>query len=148
MVVADEKKYDAMCIELHRIGYDNIVGYLYGGIIGWQEAGYPISQLWQISATKLNEKLGANNYKHFLDVRTPGEWNLFHIKEAKHYPLTELLKKAPDISRDEEVIVTCAVGYRGNIAASFLQSQGFDHVHSLAGGMKAWINTGFPVDRT
>ena len=145
MVTADEQKYDAMCVELHRIGYDNIIGYLYGGITSWQEAGYPISQLWQISTAKLNDKLNANHYKHFLDVRTTDEWNLFRIKEAEHYPLAELLKKAPDISKDEEIIVTCGVGYRGNIAASFLQSKGFEHVHSLAGGMKAWINAGFPI---
>jgi len=52
---------------------------------------------------------------------------------------------APDIPRDKEVIVTCGVGYRGNIAASFLQSHGFEHVHSLAGGMAAWINSGQPL---
>jgi len=37
------------------------------------------------------------------------------------------------------------MGYRGNIAASFLQGEGFKHVHSLAGGMKAWINAGFLI---
>jgi len=57
-------------------------------------------------------------------------------------PLTALLKNAPEISKDKEIIVTCGIGYRGNIAASFLQSLGFQHVHSLAGGMKAWINSG------
>ena len=145
LAVADEKKYDDMCVELHRIGYDNILGYLYGGITSWLEAGYPVSQLWQISSAKLNAKLKGNNVKHFLDVRTSGEWNLFRIKEAKHYPLTELLNKTPDIPKDEEIIVTCAIGYRGNIAASVLQNKGFEHVHSLAGGLKAWINGGYPI---
>ena len=80
-----------------------------------------------------------------LDVRTPAEWAMGGIKEAEPVPLTELLKGAPDIPKNEEIVVTCGMGYRGNIAASFLQGEGFEHVHSLAGGMKAWVNAGFPV---
>jgi rhodanese-related sulfurtransferase len=36
------------------------------------------------------------------------------------------------------------MGYRGNIAASFLQGEGFQYVHSLASGMQAWVNVGYP----
>jgi rhodanese-related sulfurtransferase len=39
----------------------------------------------------------------------------------------------------------CGIGYRGNIAASYLEGMGFAHVHSLAGGMKAWLNAGYEV---
>ncbi len=145
LVVASEEDYHAMCTQLHRIGYDNIVGYLYGGIAAWQEEGYPIAHLWQISADKLHEKLTSGRYKHFYDVRTLAEWESGHIEQAKHLPLPKLLESPPDVPKDEEIIVTCGVGYRGNIAASFLQGQGFSHVHSLAGGMKAWINAGYPV---
>jgi len=146
LVVTDEKAYDDMCTQLHRIGYDKIIGYLYGGIASWQEMGLPIAQLWQVSAADLKEKLETKDYKHLLDVRTPAEWATGGIKDAKHLPLTELLKGAPDIPKDEEIIVTCGMGYRGNIAASFLQGEGFKHVHSLAGGMKAWVNAGFPIE--
>ena len=145
LVVTDEKAYDDMCTQLHRIGYDNIIGYLYGGIASWQEMGLPISQLWQLSVADLKEKLELKDCKHLLDVRTPAEWAMGGIKGAEHLPLTELLKGAPDIPKDEEIVVTCGMGYRGNIAASFLQGEGFEHVHSLAGGMKAWVNAGFPV---
>lgn len=127
MVVIDEKAYDDMCTQLHRIGY------LYGGIASWQEMGFPIARLWQISAADLKEKLELKDYKHLLDVRTPAEW------------ATGVIKGVPDIPKDEEIIETCGMGYRGNIAASFLQGEGFEHVHSLAGGMKVWVNAGFPV---
>ena len=147
LVVTDEADYDEMCIQLHRIGYDNIIGYLYGGIAGWQEAGFPIDQLRQISVAKLKQKLSTNNYRHFLDVRTPAERATAYIKGSNHVPLTTLLKEIPDIPKEEEVIVACGVGYRGNIAASFLQSEGFKHVHSLAGGMKAWLNAGFSMEK-
>lgn len=107
--------------------------------------GYPMAQLWQISTAELKKKLEDRDYRHFFNVRIPAEWVAGPIKEAKHLPLTELLRNPPGIPKDEEVIVTCGVGYRGNIAASFLQGEGFEHVHSLAGGMKAWVNAGHPV---
>lgn len=141
LVVADEAAYDAMCLQLHRIGYDNIIGYLDGGIAAWQEAGYPIRQLYQISTEKLKAKL-SDNGRLLFDVRTQAEWDSGHIAEATHLPITELLQKSLDLPKDTEIFVTCGVGYRGNIAASFLASQGFSHVHSLAGGMKAWTNAG------
>ena len=145
LIVSDEKAYDAMSIQLHRIGYDNIIGYLYGGIAAWLEAGYDIDQLWQISNEHLKNKLDNKNYGHFIDVRTDAEWAGGHIEGSIHLPLTSLLHDLPNIDKSEEVIVTCGMGYRGNIAASFLQRQGFEHVHSLAGGLMAWMNNGQPM---
>jgi glyoxylase-like metal-dependent hydrolase (beta-lactamase superfamily II)/rhodanese-related sulfurtransferase len=146
LVVDNEQSYSEMCTQLHRIGYDKIWGFLYGGIRNWQEEGYPIAHLWQISAEKLSEKVEAKRYKHFFDVRTAAERDAGFIKGSAHFPLTELLKTPPDIPEDEEVIVYCGIGYRGNIAASYLQNQGFRHVHSLAGGIKAWRNAGLPTE--
>ena len=145
LIVTSEKAYLDMLVELHRIGYDNIIGYLYNGVTSWQEAGLPIDQLWQISAARLHEKISKGTVRHFFDVRSGLEWNSGHIKEAQHLPLNQLLSITPDIPKGEEVIVTCGVGYRGNIAASYLQSQGFHHIHSLAGGMIAWKNRGYEI---
>lgn len=147
LVVTSTEAYDEMTRQLHRIGYDNIIGYLYGGIAAWQESGLPIGQLWQISAQRLFQKLQSGSYDYFFDVRTPSEWAAGRIEQAVHLPLNKLLAEIPDIPRDKEVIVTCGVGYRGNIAASYLQRHGFTHVHSLAGGIKAWINAGYPVTK-
>ena len=145
LVVTNEEAYDAMCVELHRIGYDNILGYLDGGISAWQLGGFPINRLSQISPRELQAKLGTGDLGHLFDVRTPGEWKDGHIKEAIHFPVTRLLSQGLDLPRDDEVIVMCGVGYRGNIAASFLQQSGFSHVHSLAGGIRGWKNAGFSV---
>jgi glyoxylase-like metal-dependent hydrolase (beta-lactamase superfamily II)/rhodanese-related sulfurtransferase len=145
LVVSDEAAYHAICLELHRIGYDNILGYLDGGISAWQLAGFSIDRLSQIAPAELNAKLATGDYQHVFDVRTPAEWKSGHVREASHYPLTRMLAQPPDVPRDDEIVVMCGVGYRGNIAASFLQQHGFSHVHSLAGGMVGWKNAGFPV---
>ena len=108
-------------------------------------ADSPINRLSQISPRELQAKLGTGDLGHLFDVRTPGEWKDGHIKEAIHFPVTRLLSQGLDLPRDDEVIVMCGVGYRGNIAASFLQQSGFSHVHSLAGGIRGWKNAGFSV---
>ncbi len=145
LVVTSEKAYSDMLVELHRIGYDKVIGYLYGGMTSWQEAGLPIEQLWQISASRLHEKISTGKISHFFDVRSDLEWQEGHIEAAQHLPLNQLLNETPNIPKDEEIIVTCGVGYRGNIAASYLKSKDFQHVHSLAGGMTAWRNSGYSV---
>jgi hydroxyacylglutathione hydrolase len=147
LVVQNREDYDAMVTQLHRIGYDRIIGYLDGGIIAWQGAGYPLNRLYQISAHELKEKLDTGDYDYVYDVRTKGEYDSGHIQGVEHLPLGQLLTSPPDIPKDKEVIVICGSGYRGNIAASYLQGMGFSHVHSLAGGMKAWMAAGFPVVR-
>ncbi len=145
LVVVDDAQYREMCTILYRIGYDNILGYLQGGIPAWQEEGFNITSLPQISVHDLKNKLDKREIQQVVDVRTEAEWNSGHIEDAKHLLLTEMLLKGVSLPKDEEIIVTCRVGYRGNIAASYLQQQGFSKVCNLAGGMKAWANAGFPV---
>jgi glyoxylase-like metal-dependent hydrolase (beta-lactamase superfamily II)/rhodanese-related sulfurtransferase len=144
LIVDSDEAFQAMCSHLHRIGYDNIIGYLYGGMKAWQEEGYEITQLWQISIDKLRDKLNSKRHGHFFDVRSEAERENGYIEGSESFPLPKMLKQAPDLPKDEEIIVTCQVGYRGNIAASYLQKLGFQHVHSLAGGYKAWNNAGYP----
>ncbi len=145
LVVYDEKDYEAMCAQLHRIGYDNVIGYLAGGIASWQEMGFPLGRLRQLSVEELREGLERGGYDYIFDVRTSAEYSVGHIKGIEHLPLTRLLEEPPKIPKGKEVIVICGSGYRGNIAASFLQGIGLHRVYSLAGGMKAWVAAGYPV---
>jgi hydroxyacylglutathione hydrolase len=48
-----------------------------------------------------------------------------------------------DIPKDRPIAVICGTGYRGSIAASFLQSQGYAEVANVLGGMSAWKAAGF-----
>ena len=141
----DEKTYDEMCTRLRRIGYDYILGYLYGGIEAWQEKGAPISQLWQYMPKTLAKRIENNDYGHVFDVRTIEEYEAGHLKEAEFLALQDLFEEFPNVPYEEEIIIVCGVGYRGNMAASFLQRNGFKKVRGLAGGMKAWKKAGYPT---
>ncbi len=145
LVVQHPWDYEAICAQLHRIGYDRIMGYLGGGIISWQEAGYHLGKLCQISAQELLERLKTGYYQVVYDVRTMQEYKSGHIEGVDHFPLSKLLDNPPEFPKDKPILVICGSGYRGNIAASLLQGQGFSEVHSLAGGMKAWKAAGHPV---
>ncbi|WP_162532294.1 rhodanese-like domain-containing protein [Candidatus Scalindua japonica] len=121
LVVDGETQYWGMCTMLCRIGYDKILGYLQGGIPAWQEEGFKIASLPQVSVHDLKNKLEKNGFQHVVDIRTETEWNTGHIEVADHLVLTEMLLKGVSLKVNEEIIVTCCVGYRGNIAASYLQ---------------------------
>ncbi len=143
LVVDGRDKYDQMTTQLHRIGYDNILGYLSGGMAAWISSGMPIDSLSPISAQILKQQLDKKDFGQIVDVRTPEERAQGHISDSRHIPMTDILAKSLDIPKDEEVILVCGTGYRANIVASHLKQDGFSHVHSLAGGLTAWQNAGY-----
>ena len=145
LVVDDREDYDRMVTELHRIGYDLIFGYLSGGIMAWLMSGRPVDQLEQISPHQLAARLEESNVR-IIDVRTPAEWIASRINCAEHLPLSDILAdQLPDAQKDEELVLQCGSGYRSNIAASILRQAGYTHVKSLAGGVFAWSNAGYPL---
>lgn len=145
LVVENRDAYDRMLTELHRIGYDAVLGYLSGGINEWLMSGRPVDQLAQISPLQLHKKNGSDG-PLILDVRTMAEWNNGHIENAVHFPLTDILDhKTPKADKDQEIIIQCGSGYRSNIAAGFLKDQGFTNIKSQAGGVFAWHNANLPL---
>jgi glyoxylase-like metal-dependent hydrolase (beta-lactamase superfamily II)/rhodanese-related sulfurtransferase len=148
LVTQDRGDYGRMTTELHRIGYDRILGYLAGGVSAWLMSGRPVARLDQISPLQLRERLGQGPFR-VIDVRTPGERAESHIQGAEHLPLSGLLEgrlpaEGPG-GKDEEIVVHCRSGYRSNIAGSILARSGYARVSSLAGGTLAWASAGLPL---
>ncbi|MGD9733119.1 MAG: rhodanese-like domain-containing protein [Desulfamplus sp.] len=143
LVVDDRQKYDLMTKELHRIGYDNIFGYLSGGMSAWISHGMPIENLSPISVQALKQQIDKNETGRIVDVRTPEERAQGYIPNSINMPMSNILSNGLDMPKNEEVIVVCGTGYRANIVASHLKQDGFVHVHSLAGGLIAWNNAGY-----
>jgi rhodanese-related sulfurtransferase len=134
-----------MVAELHRIGYDLIFGYLSGGIMAWLMSGRPVEQLEQTSPQQLAERIDKDEIR-VIDVRTIDEWNQGHIEQAEHFPLSEILAdRFPHVGKEEALVLQCKSGYRSNIAASIARQAGYKHVKSLAGGVFAWSNAGYPL---
>ena len=71
-----------------------------------------------------------------VDVRTAKERDAGRIDGTVHIPVDELRERYPELA-GREVVVHCAVGQRGHIAAQLLQAHGFQ-VRNLDGGYKTW----------
>ena len=83
----------------------------------------------------------------YLDVREPGEWNLFRIPDAVLVSLGELQSTVTEkIPKHAHVVVYCARGNRSALAADAMQQMGYKNVVSLAGGITAWAHAGGPID--
>lgn len=64
-----------------------------------------------------------------------------HIPGAHNYPWSsgDLQKRFEELPRDGEILVYCRSGYRSNLAANFLDDNGFLHVYDMLGGFSAWL---------
>lgn len=69
-----------------------------------------------------------------LDVRSPQEYETWHIPGAMNIPLGKLRGSLDRIPRDKPVYVYCKVGFRSYLAYRILRQKGFNKLATLAGG--------------
>lgn len=143
LVVVEEGKEEEVITRLARVGYDNTLGYLKGGVKAWKEAGKELDTITSISAETFAEQLKNLDGK-VLDVRKPTEYLSEHLIDAISYPLDYINKNMAKVSKDEKYYLHCAGGYRSMTAASILKSRGYDNVIDIAGGFKAIAETSAP----
>ncbi len=138
---------DKAAARLHRLGFDNMCGYLCGGMNTWQEAGKPISHTGAMGVFELKEKM-AKKEVLLLDVREPHEWKEDgYIEGAQLMFFADLPDKAPSLPQDKPLAAICSVGNRTSIAASLLEKAGFKNISNVLGGMTAWTNLNYPTKR-
>ncbi|WP_319467145.1 rhodanese-like domain-containing protein [uncultured Pseudodesulfovibrio sp.] len=147
LVVDSQADYERMRTELHRIGYDNIHGYLMGGIESWVYSGRPVDKLSIDSAQEVEQCLEDGKKLSIVDIRTPAEIAQGKIPGAATVSLIDILDGKFDLPEEDHHIIYCASGYRSNIAASYLQRHGYWNVRALAGGAIAWTRAGYPLEK-
>lgn len=139
LIMNNNAEYRDRLKELHRIGYDDVAGFLNNGIQAWMNAGKNIQSLRFISPVDLKQKLASPKPPVVIDVRTKKEFDGKKIASAQHLPFDRLLaENTCPASKDEESVVVCLSGYRSAIAASVLQARGCSNLSVLAGGMGAY----------
>ena len=74
-----------------------------------------------------------------LDVRTPLEYNWFHLPGAQNRPDVLLDYRAmPTVAPNQEVVVICMTGHRSPFVANTLRKRGLSRVYNLTWGMLGW----------
>lgn len=135
LVVDSERDMRNARLELARISFDNLTGYITIDRLTERQ------RTPQISAEQLKVSM-KNNGPFILDVRTPNEWKSNHIEGAWHVPLSSFAKQVPELPRDRQIAIICGSGYRSSIAASLLQARGYTDVQNVIGGMEAYEQLG------
>lgn len=130
---------DRIIRRMLRMGYDQLAGYLEGGVINWAKAGLPLTSVNLLKVNELCQLLN-NGEDHFLlDVRTEEEVKTQKgIEGSLHIPVTQLIDNLSRIPRDKPVIIFCPSGNRAMLAASLLKRASWNNVYVPVGGLGAW----------
>jgi hydroxyacylglutathione hydrolase len=143
VLVTGSGELEEVVTRLSRVGYDQIVGYLEGGIDAWIAEGNETDQIDSISAEEFASRY-QNGPIRVLDVRRSSEYEAEHIEDAISVPLQFLNEHMDTVLPDEPNYIHCAGGYRSMIAASILKARGFHSVIDVAGGFSAISKTSVP----
>ena len=107
---------------------------------------FSLSKVKKVTIDTVKEAADKKFDAVIVDVRMPVEYAQGHIDGSLLLPLPELvenLSKIPD--KTKKVYVYCRRGIRSANAAEQLKSLGYTDVHSMSGGIEAWIEKGYPT---
>ncbi len=141
--LAEPGKEEEVVIRLSRVGYDNALGFLQGGIEAWKQANEPIQTVEEVSAEQFVEIF--ENGANLLDVRKESEFESQHIIGATSFPLDFINEKINTLDKESKWFVHCAGGYRSMIATSILMANGYKNIVNIQGGFKALKETTLPM---
>jgi hydroxyacylglutathione hydrolase len=131
ILVAPEGREKEAIIRLSRVGFDNVIGYLEGGINSWIKNGGIVSKVLNESASKFST---IDNNKDILDVRSKNEHKSESLLNSINIPLIDLNKSIDKVSFEKTFYVHCKGGYRSMIAASILLANGISNFSNIPGG--------------
>jgi glyoxylase-like metal-dependent hydrolase (beta-lactamase superfamily II)/rhodanese-related sulfurtransferase len=103
-----------------------------------------------MSLTELNERLGGNRRDFvILDIREKDAFDAGHVPGAHHLPRGQLELRVNSELPDPTVriLTYCEFGKISTLAAATLRELGYGRAVALDGGMKAWREAGFPLER-
>ncbi len=105
------------------------------------------SRIREVTVEQTRERIDADPSVKLIDVREDNEWQAGHAAGADHLGKgiieRDIEAEVPD--KSTELILYCGGGYRSALAADVLQKMGYTNVFSMAGGWKAWKESGAPT---
>jgi len=135
LLVCPEGREEEAIIRLSRVGYDNVKGFLKGGVKAWEHAGEEVDAIMNMNPKEFGENI-ANHEVEILDVRRKSEHFSEHIIHDKMHnePLDSIFTGYKNLDRTKGYYVHCAGGYRSVITISILRNLGFTDLINIDGG--------------
>jgi len=143
LLITDLGMEEEAVTRLARVGFDNQIGHLAGGIQSWIESGKEFDLVNRISAEQFAKEVKIGESK-VIDIRKESEYAAEHVNEAYSKPLAYINDWVKDINPSEHFYLHCAGGYRSMIASSILQARGYRNFSEVEGGFKAIAQTNVP----
>jgi rhodanese-related sulfurtransferase len=86
---------------------------------------------------------------HLVDVREDGEFAVDRIAGARHIGRGVLERDVETLisGKDEPIVLYCGGGFRSALAADNLQRMGYTNVVSMDGGIRAWREAAYPIEK-
>ena len=133
ILITPKGKESEAITRLSRVGFDNCLGYLKGGVEKWEKEGNIISSIETIKSKSFIDILKLNKI-NILDVRRESEYSNKHIEGALNIPLSVISNKSHQIKFNDELYIHCAGGYRSVIAISILKKMGHSKMINITEG--------------
>jgi hydroxyacylglutathione hydrolase len=141
LVAEDADQRTEATRQLIRIGYDNLAGYLDGGVEAWAHE-YPVESIPSVNSKELRERL---DDVFLVDVRMQSEWDAGHIPTAIHFEGGRIAWDELPFPPDKPLAIQCASGNRSMAAISVLKRRGYHNMIQVDGGITKWKMHGFEV---
>ncbi len=138
VIVVEPGREQEAAMRLGRIGFDNVAGYLEGGMQALAARPELVARLDRITAAALLEQLAEPDPPLVIDVRAESERDEASIEGSVCIPLGRLPERLGEVPVDRPVVVLCSTGYRSSAAASILRREGLERVSDLVGGIATW----------
>jgi rhodanese-related sulfurtransferase len=105
------------------------------------------TRIREVTVAETRDHLAADDSVKLIDVREDNEWQAAHAAGAIHLGkgIIERDIEAAVPDKSTEVVLYCGGGYRSALAADVLQQMGYTNVFSMAGGWKAWQESGADI---
>ena len=141
LLVCDKGFEEEAILRLSRVGFDNCLGYLDGGINSWTSHN-SFDVIESISADDLSKTIESIS---LIDVRKTGERSNGYLLNSKHITLDSFQDDLTKIDIKNKHYIHCAGGYRSMIACSILKRNGYSAVVDVMGGFSSIRNSNFKI---
>ena len=132
VLITEPGKEHESVLRLARVGFENVVGYLEGGVKTWEKSGKAVQTVTSIEPEEMMDYI--HQGYELLDVRRSTEAETEHVSGAINISLVELENRLNELDKNQKYVLHCAGGYRSMIASSMLINNGFKNILNIHGG--------------